>query len=120
MDCPHCHSTRVSFLQRKTNLGYDMFRCKQYRQTYNERTGTPFHFIEVLTIIVFQVLLLRVRYRLSCRDVAKYFLVRGFIFTHETVRDWEARFLPHFTEQIRTKRKGKVGKYSLWTKLISE
>lgn len=27
---------------------------------------------------------------------------------HETVRDWEERFLPRFTEQIRTKRKSKV------------
>ncbi|MGR3278686.1 IS6 family transposase [Acaryochloris marina NIES-2412] len=110
MDCPHCHSTRVSFLQRKTNLGYAMFRCKQCRRTYNESTVTPFNFIEVPTDILFQVLLLRVRYKLSYRDVAEYFLIRGFVFTHETVRDWEERFLPHFTEQIRTKRKGKVGK----------
>ena len=110
MDCPHCHSNRVSFLQRKTNLGYAMFRCKQFRRTYKERTGTLFYFIEVPTDIVFQVLLLRVHYKLSYRDVAKYFLIRGFTFTHETVRDWEEKFLPHFTEQIRTKRKGKVGK----------
>ncbi len=47
---------------------------------------------------------------LSFRDVAEYFLYRGFEFTHETVRDWEEHFLPLFTEQIRAKRHGKVGK----------
>ena len=113
MDCPHCPSTRVSLLQRKTSLGYDMFRCKSCRRTFNERTVTPFNFIEVPTDILFQVLLCRVRYKLSYRDVSEFFLLRGFQFTHETVRDWEERFLPHFTDQIRTKRKGKVGK--IWS-----
>ena len=87
-----------------------MFHCKRCRRTFNERTNTPFNFIEVLTDIIFQVLLCRVRYKLSYRDVAEFFLLRGFQFTYETVRDWEERFLPHFTEQIRTKRKGKAGK----------
>jgi putative transposase len=87
-----------------------MFQCKDCRCTYNARTGTPFNFIEILTDILFQVLLCRVRYKLSYRDVAEFFLIRGFEFTHETVRDWEERFLPLFTEQIWTKRQGKVGK----------
>lgn len=42
--------------------------------------------------------------------MAEFFLLCGFQFTRETVRDWEERFLPHFTKQIRIKRKGKVGK----------
>ncbi|MDJ0590633.1 MAG: IS6 family transposase [Pleurocapsa sp. MO_226.B13] len=62
------------------------------------------------TDIIFQVLISRVRYKLSYRDVAEFFLLRGFQFTHETVRDWEVKFLTHFTQQIRTKRKGKIGK----------
>ena len=110
MDCPHCQSPRVSLLQRKTTLGYTMFRCKHCRRTFNERTDTPFNFIEVPTDIIFQVLFCRVRYKLSSRDVDEFFLLQGFQFTHETVRDREARFLPYFTGQIRTKRKGKVGK----------
>lgn len=36
--------------------------------------------------------------------------MRGFEFTHETVRDWETRFAPIFASQLRQKRKGKVGK----------
>ncbi|MGB7248494.1 MAG: DDE-type integrase/transposase/recombinase [Phormidesmis sp.] len=34
----------------------------------------------------------------------------------ETVRFWEERFLPHFTEQVKAKRKGKAGR--IW--LIDE
>ena len=110
MDCPHCCSDQVSPLQRKTNLGYAMFRCKLCRRTYNEHTDTPFNFIEVPTDILFEVLLCRVRYKLSYRDVAEFFMLRGFVFTHETVRDWEERFLPVFIEQIWMKRQAKVGK----------
>ena len=71
MNCPHCNSTTVSQLIRTTNLGYGMFRCKVCRRTYNERSDTPFNFVEVPTDIIFQALLSRVRYKLSYRDVAE-------------------------------------------------
>jgi putative transposase len=87
-----------------------MFRCKECCRTFNERTGTPFNFIEVPTDIVFQVLLCRLRYKLSFRDIAEFFLLRGFEFTPETVRNWEERFAPILAQQLRAKRQGKVGK----------
>jgi len=87
-----------------------MFRCKDCCPTFNERTGTLFNLIEVSTDIVFQVLLCRFRYKLSFRDIAEFFLLRGFEFTHETVRDWEERFASIFAQQLRVKRKGKLGK----------
>jgi putative transposase len=37
------------------------------------------------------------------------FLERGFMFTHEAVRDWEARFAPLLAEQLCTKRHGRAG-----------
>ena len=37
------------------------------------------------------------------------FLERGLTFTYETVREWETRFAPLLTEQLRTKRRGQVG-----------
>ncbi|HEY9660669.1 MAG TPA: hypothetical protein V6C65_19610 [Allocoleopsis sp.] len=64
----------------------------------------------VPTDIVFQVLLCRLRYKLSFRDIAEFFLLRGFEFTHETLRGWEERVAPIFAKQLRAKRKGKVGK----------
>ncbi len=37
------------------------------------------------------------------------FLERGFEFTHEAVRDWEARFAPLIADQLRAKRRGQRG-----------
>jgi transposase-like protein len=52
----------------------------------------------------------RLRYKLSLRDIAEMFLVRGFLFTHEAIRDWEARFTPLLKDQLRTKRQAQAGK----------
>jgi hypothetical protein len=38
------------------------------------------------------------------------FLMRGYEFTHETVREWEERFAPLLAEHLRRKRKWKVGR----------
>jgi transposase-like protein len=37
------------------------------------------------------------------------FLERGIVFTHEAVRDWEARFAPLIADQLRSKRRGQAG-----------
>src|SRR5262245_53163336 len=42
----------------------------------------------------------------SLRNIAEIFLLRGFEFTHEAVREWEERFAPLLTEHIRRKPKG--------------
>ncbi len=52
----------------------------------------------------------RLRYKLSLRDVAEMFLSRGFTFTHEAIRDWQARFASLITEQLRMKRRGQAGR----------
>ena len=110
MNCPHCHGPQTARRKHTTNLGYAVFHCKDCGCRFNERTGTPFNFVDVPTDIVFQVVLYRVRYKLSVRDVAEMFLLRGFTFTHETVRDWEARFAPIFSDELKAKRKGSLGK----------
>ncbi len=80
------------------------------KRTFNERTGTAFNFLEYPTDIVLLVVLWRLRYKLSLRDLAEIFLERGFEFTHEAVRDWEARFAPLLADQLRTKRRGQAGR----------
>ena len=107
--CPHCQSQRLQKLERTTDLGYLLFRCGDCGRKSNERTGTPFNFLEFPTDIVFEIVLCRLRYSLSLRNLAEMFLLRGFQFTHEAVRDWEARFAPLLAEQLRRRRKGKVG-----------
>src|SRR6188472_1365390 len=109
MTCPYCQSSELRKLNRTTNLGYCEFRCGACGRKSNERTGTPFNFLELPTDIVFEIVLCRLRYKLSLRNLAEMFLLRGFEFTHEAVRDWE-RFAPLLTEQLRRKRKGKVGR----------
>jgi transposase-like protein len=109
MNCPHCHSKHSISLNRTTDLGYQMYQCFECKRYFNERTLTPFNFLPVPTEIVFQVLLCRLRYKLSLTDVAEMFLLRGFEFTHKMVREWEERFAPIFGQQLRAKRKRKVG-----------
>jgi len=58
---------------------------------------------------VLLVVLWRLRYKRSLRDVAAMFLERGCVFTHETVRDGEARFAPLLIERLRAKRHGRPG-----------
>jgi putative transposase len=110
MNCSYCMATTIRKRAKKTELGYATFFCTQCRRTFNERTGSPFNYLEVPTDIVFLVVLWRLRYKLSLCDVAEMFLERGWSFTHETVIDWEARFAPLFADQLRAKRRGQAGR----------
>ena len=109
MPCPHCAAPGTTEQRRSTALGYRTFRCRSCRRCFNERTGTPFNHLQVPTDIALLAVLWRLRYKLSLRDVAEMFLARGFVFTHEAVRDWEARFAPPFAAQLRAKRRGAAG-----------
>lgn len=109
MACPYCRSTTTTERAKKTQLGYRIFCCQTCKRRFNERTGTDFNYLEFPTDIVLLVVLWRVRYKLSLRDLAEMFLERGFEFTHEAVREWEARFAPLVAEKLRAKRKGQAG-----------
>jgi putative transposase len=108
--CPRCGASRTQEQAKTTSLGYRTFRCPTCRRRFNERSGTLFNDLSVPTDIVFLVVLWRLRYKLSLRDLAEMFLPRGFVFTHETVRHWEALVAPLLTAQLRRKRRGKAGK----------
>jgi hypothetical protein len=73
MVCPHCESPQIRNLNRRTELGYAVFRCGRCRRKSNERTGTPFNFLELPTDIVFEIVLCRLRYKLSLRNLAECF-----------------------------------------------
>ncbi len=108
MTCAHCASTMTTGRSKTTQLGYQTFFCRDCKRIFNERTGTPFNYLEFPTDIVLLVVLWRVRYKLSLRDLAEMFLSRGFEFTHEAVREWEARFAPLLADNLRAKRKGQA------------
>ena len=98
MVCPHCHSPELRKLNRRTELGYEVFCCGDCGRKSNERTGTPFNYLEFPTDIVFEIVLSRLLYKLSLRNLAQMSLLRGFEFTHEAVRDWEERLPPLLAE----------------------
>jgi putative transposase len=104
LNCPHGTAITTKKRAKKTKLGYATFFCSQGNHIFNERTGTPFTYLEFPTDIVLLVVLWRLRYKLRLRDGAAFFLERGFVFTHETVRDWEERFAPLIADHVRKKR----------------
>ena len=73
MNCPHCQASRTQELTETTDLSYAVFRCGRCQRKFNERTGSPFNYLEFPTDIVFQVVLCRLRYKLSLRDLAEMF-----------------------------------------------
>src|SRR3954471_11303355 len=110
MDCPHCHSSSTTEREGRTVHGFRRFRCRDCRRRFNERTGTALNRVQVPTDIVFLVVFWRLRYKLSLRDLAEMFLIRGIVFTHEAVRDWEARLAPLLAEGLRKRRAGRAGR----------
>ncbi len=109
MGCPHCSSAATTERSDQTALGYRRFRCRHCGRGFNERTGSPYNWLQYPTDIVLLVVLCRLRYKLSLRDVAERFLARGFVFTHETVREWEAKHAPWVADALRQRRRGVVG-----------
>jgi putative transposase len=109
MTCPHCASSATTDRPDRTELGYRRFRCRDCTRVFNERTGTLFNRLQYPTDVVSLVILWRFRYKLSPRDLAEMFLQRGLIFTHEAVRDWEAKLAPLLSDVLRKRRHGTVG-----------
>src|SRR3954454_17306219 len=105
MNCPHCQSSSTAEQEGRTVHGFRRFRCRECGRRYDERTGTVLNRVQVLTDIVFLVVFWRLRYKLSLRDLAEMFLIRGLVFTHEAVRDWE--LAPLLAEGLRKRRAGK-------------
>ena len=59
-----------------------------------------FNLVQCPTDVVMLVVLWRLRYKLSLRDLVEMFAVRGYEFTHETVRECEVE-QPHRARPLR-------------------
>ncbi len=104
--CPECRSPAVKERPERTAQGYCRFRCLDCTKQFNERNGGGLNRTQYPT----DVIALAVLWRLSLRDLAEMFLIRGFIFTYEAVREWEAKLTPTLAENLRRKRQGPVGR----------
>ena len=109
MNCPYCPSIARTERLGQTVLGHRRCRCRDCQRAFNERTGTLLNRLQYLTDVACQVVLWRVRYKLSLRDLTETFLQRGLISTHETVRAWERKLAPLLSEALRKKCRGAVG-----------
>jgi transposase-like protein len=94
----------------RTQLVYSRFRCRDCHRGFNERNGTVFNHLQYPTDVLCLAVLWRLRYTLSLRDLVEMFALRGFVFIHEAVREWEVKLAPYLTEEVHKARRGKVGK----------
>jgi transposase-like protein len=109
MDCVACGSAAVTERPERTARGYRRFRCRDCGKQYNERSGGLLNYAQYPSDVVVLVVLWRMRYRLTRRDLAEMFVQRGLIFSHEAVRDWEAKLAPILADELRCRRRGRSG-----------
>ena len=110
MDCPYCKSTNIREQKQKTKLGYKKYECRNCHKRHNERTGTPYNFLELPTDVVFLVIYHYLRFSNSYAEVAEIFWLRDFGFCEETIRLWVKRFGPLMAMELRKNRKEQAGK----------
>ena len=93
-----------------TAQGYRRFRCQDCTKQFNERSSDSLNRTQYPSSVIALVVLWRLRYKLSLRDLVEMFLIRGIVFSYEAVRDWEAKLTPALAEELRRSRKSKVGR----------
>jgi hypothetical protein len=80
MNCPQSSKTRA--LSNTTGCQLCNFTAALLvDETLNERTGTQFNFLEMPTDIVYQVVVFRLLFKLSLRDLVQIILIRGYKFS---------------------------------------
>ena len=109
MRCVGCGSAAVTGRSDLTAHGYRRFRCRTCGKQFNERSGTVLNRTQYPSDVIALVVFWRLRYKLSLRDLPEMFALRGMIFSHEAVRDWEAKLTPALAEALRQRRRGRVG-----------
>jgi putative transposase len=110
MQCIGCGSQAFTERPERTAQGYRRFRCDACGKQFNERTGTQLNRAPYPSDVIALVVLWRLRYKLSLRDLPEMFALRGMVFSHEAVREWEAKLTPALAESLRRRRKGRIGR----------
>ena len=109
MKCVDCGSAETTERRDRTAQGYRRFRCRACGRGFNKRSGGVLDRAQYPSDVIALVVLWRLRYRLTLRDLAETFLLRGIVFSHEAGRDWEAKLAPVLTSSLRQRRHGKGG-----------
>jgi putative transposase len=109
MECMDCGSAEVTERRDRTAQAYRRFRCRTCGRGFNERSAGVLNRAQYPSDVIALVVLWRLRYRLTLRDLAEMFLIRGIVFSYEAVRDWEAKLAPVLAEELRQRRRGRGG-----------
>ena len=110
MRCIACGAEEISERPERTARGYRRFRCHACGKQFNERSGGILNRAQYPSDVIALVVFWRLRYKLSLRDLPEMFLIRGIEFSYEAVRDWEAKLTPPLIDNLRRRRKGRIGK----------
>jgi transposase-like protein len=105
-----CGSAAVTERPERTAQGYKRYRCRACGKQVNERTGTVLNRTQYPSEVIALVVLWRLRYKLALRELPEMFALRGMVFSHEAVRDWEAKLTPALAKELRRRRKGRIGR----------
>src|ERR687894_283914 len=106
MECIGCGSAAAAERPERTARGYRRFRCRACGKQFNERSAGVLNRAQYPSDVIALVVLWSLRYRLTLRDLAEMFLVRGLVFSHEAVRDWEAKLAPVLADERRHGKRG--------------
>ena len=110
MRCPRCGSSSITTRSERTAQGYRRYRCRGCGKQFNECTGGQLNRAQYPSDVIALVVFWRLRYKLSLRDRSEMFLVRGIVFSHEAVRDWEGKLAPALADEFRRRRRGRAGR----------
>jgi putative transposase len=106
MDCVACGSAAVTERPDRTARGYRRFRCHECGKGFNERSAGLLNRAQYPSDVIALVVLWRLRYRLTLRDLSEMFQQRGLVFSYEAVRDWEAKLASALADELRRRRHG--------------
>ena len=110
MRCVGCGSEAVTERPERTAQGYHRFRCRSCGKQFNERTNTVLNRAQYPSDVIALVVLWRLRYKLSLRGLPEMLALRGMAFSHEAVREREAKLTPALAGEPRRKRRGEAGR----------
>src|SRR4051812_6299228 len=83
MRCLECGWEAVTERPERPAQGYRRFRCRHCGKQFNERSDTLLNRTQYPSDVIALVVLWRVRYKLSLRDLPEMFAVRGIVLSYE-------------------------------------
>jgi putative transposase len=110
MRCTECGPRAVTERPERTAQGNCRFRCRQCCKQSIVRSDGVLNWAQYPSDVIALVVLWRLRCKLALRDLPEMFGIRGVVFSHEAVREWESKITPALAEELRHRRRGKAGR----------